>query len=730
MFRSARILFRLRPRPVEDLAVRARPAPEGFPLTEPTYTRESLIAAGLAPADADRILQRARELAADPAALQAARLAIEPRARGLDPNVLRARRLRDSFKDFIREFWHVVEPATPYMEGRHMVAIADHLQAVADGRITRLLITIPPGHAKSLLCAVMFPAWMWLRNPKWRVLCGSYAQDLSTRDAQRARDLIRSSEYGEVKAALGQAWKIAEDMDLKQQYMTTEKGFRLALAVGGKATGFRGDCVPGRTIIETEHGPRTVAALFERACVDLRTVPRVLAFDARTGSVVAEHVLAVQRKEAQPLLRITHANGELRCTSDHLVWTEGRGWIQARNLKPGTDMLRTPLGVTGISRVERVAVPEIVYDIQVDRCENFFADGVLVHNCLIFDDLVNVKEPEKITRDSLEQAKAWWNVTMSSRLNNLKTGVKIGIMQRVSEFDPCEDLIRRRLPDGRFEYDLVALPSEYDPDLLKALGRPADYVTSIGWKDWRSEPGELLFPELFPREVIEQAKQDLGSLTYAANHQQRPTPSAGGFFRRHWWRFWYPPDEPEPPPVTVDLGNGKTHECGQTRLPKITGLMLSCDLAFKDTVGSDFVAMQCWAYGAENPFRSTRFLIDQIHRRMDFPQTLAALRGFSELWPQASLKLIEDKANGPAVIATLRGEMSGIVPVEPLGGKEARANAVSPQIESGHVYIPHPKYAPWVEKFLAECHSFPKGAHDDQVDAMTQALARKRTIVV
>ena len=69
-------------------------------------------------------------------------------------------------------------------------------------------------------------------------------------------------------------------------------------------------------------------------------------------------------------------------------------------------------------------------------------------------------------------------------------------------------------------------------------------------------------------------------------------------------------------------------------------------------------------------------------------------------------------------------EIPGILPVNPYGGKVARAAAVSPLIEAGNVYLPHPQFMPWVNEFIEECAAFPNGAHDDQVDAMTQALLR------
>jgi predicted phage terminase large subunit-like protein len=81
------------------------------------------------------------------------------------------------------------------------------------------------------------------------------------------------------------------------------------------------------------------------------------------------------------------------------------------------------------------------------------------------------------------------------------------------------------------------------------------------------------------------------------------------------------------------------------------------------------------------------------------------------------------------VIQMLASEIPGILPVNPEGGKIARAAAVSPLIEAGNIYLPHPLWAPWVNDFIEECAAFPNGAHDDQVDAMTQALLRWHMVI-
>ena len=109
-----------------------------------------------------------------------------------------------------------------------------------------------------------------------------------------------------------------------------------------------------------------------------------------------------------------------------------------------------------------------------------------------------------------------------------------------------------------------------------------------------------------------------------------------------------------------------------------------------------------------------------IRKRMTFTGTIQAIRDMSDMYPQTHRKLIEDKANGSAAIDALRREISGLIPVNPHGGKEARASAVSAAVESGNVFLP--RFAPWLGDFIEECAAFPNAAHDDQVDAMTQAL--------
>jgi predicted phage terminase large subunit-like protein len=109
---------------------------------------------------------------------------------------------------------------------------------------------------------------------------------------------------------------------------------------------------------------------------------------------------------------------------------------------------------------------------------------------------------------------------------------------------------------------------------------------------------------------------------------------------------------------------------------------------------------------------------------MTFTESVKAVEAMTAKWPQTNTKLIEDKANGTAVLDVLRARMPGLTPITPKESKEARASAVAWAVEAHNVYLPAPGLAAWVDDLVEEAAAFPTGKHDDQVDALTQALNR------
>jgi len=144
-----------------------------------------------------------------------------------------------SLAAFAKQAWHVLEPSTPLVWGWCLDAICEHLEAVTDGKINRLLMNVPPGSMKSLLTGVIWPAWEWgPRGMPWKRFVGTaHEEQLAIRDSRKCRDLIKSEWYQ-------QLWPIEllSDLDGKREFGNKNKGIRQARAFTSM-TGVRGDCI-------------------------------------------------------------------------------------------------------------------------------------------------------------------------------------------------------------------------------------------------------------------------------------------------------------------------------------------------------------------------------------------------------------------------------------------------------------------------------------------------------
>ncbi|BCL83183.1 hypothetical protein ccbrp13_56480 [Ktedonobacteria bacterium brp13] len=154
----------------------------------------------------------------------------------LSSSSIRAERARRDFKLFVVDAWHELEPGTPLLWNWHLDALCEHLQALQERKITRLVIGIGPGHAKSTIVSQMFPDWVWLNNPYSRWLCASHSLDLAIRDNRYRRRLIESEWF---QARYSHIFKFAPDQKMKSYYENDKKGYMMAVAVRGSGTGKR-----------------------------------------------------------------------------------------------------------------------------------------------------------------------------------------------------------------------------------------------------------------------------------------------------------------------------------------------------------------------------------------------------------------------------------------------------------------------------------------------------------
>jgi predicted phage terminase large subunit-like protein len=333
-------------------------------------------------------------------------------------------------------------------------------------------------------------------------------------------------------------------------------------------------------------------------------------------------------------------------------------------------------------------------------------------------DVMIVDDPHKGRKeaDSAVQRETvwdWWTETARTRFG-ANTPV-IVIMTRWHE----DDLAGRLIENDKGAWTVVNIPAEANHKPAEGqtdpLGRePGQFLESTRGRHITRPIGKC---ELHPlgvekadgtfRECCDwdDIRHDVGARGWEALYQGNPTPSTGAIFKKaHLKAAQYDA------PMWTERADGSFWAIG------FDEVIQSWDMAFKDTEGSDYVCGQVWGRRGHHIY-----LLDQVYDRMDFVATCHAVRELSARWPQASLKLVEDKANGPAVIAQLRRKVPGMVGVEPNGSKVARAAAVSPFVEAGEVHLPAPELCPWAGALVAELTQFPQSPNDDRTDALTQA---------
>lgn len=306
---------------------------------------------------------------------------------------------------------------------------------------------------------------------------------------------------------------------------------------------------------------------------------------------------------------------------------------------------------------------------------------------MIIDDPVKNRE-QADSPTYRERAWEWYTDTVETRLS--PGAAVVIVLTRWHE----DDLAGRLLADNPDVWEVLNIPAQAVND-NDPLGR---------------EPGEFMISARGRTQAQWEArKRAVGPKTWGALFQGNPTPDEGGVF---------PSDLP-----TYDRPFWTTRSNGEHIINQLHNgqhqheLLMSWDLTFTGSSTSDYVVGQVW-------FREDAhvYLLDMFRGRIDFNRTLQAIQDMRTRWPQVGAVLVEAAANGHAAINMLQSSVPGIVPITPRGSKESRADAVSPFMYSGNVWLPSSSLLPNVTDLREEALNFPHGANDDTVDAMTQAL--------
>ena len=438
---------------------------------------------------------------------------------------------------FIRQAWPIIEPGTQFIDNWHIGLIAEHLHAVNDGEIKRLIINIPPRHMKSILATVCYPVWTWIRHPEKRFIKLSYSDSLSRKHNILSRDIINSPWY---QKNWSDRFQLKGDVNRQNEFENEQHGMMYSTSVGGAITGTGADVI----IVDDPQNPLMANSEAERA------------------NVIA-----------------------------------------------------------------------------------FFTN------------------------------------TLQSRLNDPKTGAFIIIMQRLHEMDLTGYILSEDLG-----YTHLCLPAEAPERTVITF--------PVSKKQIIREEGDILNPQRFDKDVLSGLKKSMGSLQYAGQYQQVPAPAEGNIFKREWLNNFYS-DGACPP--TQDIQ--------------------SWDMAFTKSEGSAKVAG--FVMGR---YKSGIYIKDLVNDKMSFTESVAAVRMLSGKWPKARAKVVENKANGPAIVDLLKKEIAGMVEFNPRGSKEERAISVTPYFEAGNIFLPDPKTHPWVNDLVEDLLKFPKGTYKDTTDALVQGI--------
>lgn len=277
----------------------------------------------------------------------------------------------------------------------------------------------------------------------------------------------------------------------------------------------------------------------------------------------------------------------------------------------------------------------------------------------------------------------WWDSAAASRVNDPQRSIRMLIAQRLHEDDLTGHILKTE-PDA---WERLIIPQEWEESQR--------HTTWLGWTDPRTADGQLMCAERFPGTFVAAEKRRLGSAGYAAQHQQRPAPEAGGIFQRDWFKR-----TAVVPPLDFTIHSWDPRN------------------SLEDKEGTSFVVGLC--LGVKGP---DVYVLDERRGRyspLETEQQAAdAHRKWVGLYGPCRALLMEQKASGPGAIERLRKTIPAVLGILPKGSKEERAAWVSPAVQAGNVFVCD---GAWSQDFLDELCSFPFGANNDRVDTLTQGL--------
>lgn len=643
-------------------------------------------------------------------------------------------RCEESLTEFVQTAWTSVDSST-FQPSWALDAMCDHLEAVTLGQIPRLLINIPPRCSKTTVASICWPAWVWARSiqtfwsgPKVKFLCGSYNAPLALGSANKMRRLTLSPWY---QGHWGGRFNLTQDQNTKSDFDNDKGGARQSTSVGGSLLGLGGDiiiCLPYKERVLTDRGLLPIGEIVtERLQVKIAGLSEL-------GTICWQTIEKYEKNPGNRIVEITWKGGSLRCTADHHVFVWGRGYVPAETIDEDDLLYGSDLDKKVVTSVKEVGWEEQTYNLRVEPCHNYFAEGILVHNC---DDPHNT-ETEKVVETDADRNKvaSWWKELSSTRLNSPKESAIVVVMQRLHE----QDLSGVILDSDDEDWVHLMIPMRHDVARHNVTVKLPQYSDEEPWEDPRVEEDELMWPERFGEVEVKRIESRLGPYMAAGRLQQAPVPKGGGIIKRDWWQTW---DAQEAQRYGLEW-SGERKEFPQCEL-----VVASLDTSYGEKQENDYNALTVWGIWQDRNKNRRAMLMFAWRKRLPLHGKLtSALPNEPKLnfdhrqkeawglveWVADTCRrykvkrlLIEDKTRGRDVAQEITRlyarENWAPELLQPIGDKVSRTHSVVPLFTDGCVWAPDTR---WSDLVIQESQSFPKAPHDDLHDTVTQFLSWSR----
>ncbi len=551
--------------------------------------------------------------------------------------------------------------------------IANRLQRLLVEKGQRILLHAMPQAGKSILVSNRFPAYVLGCDPLHRIRLACYGQEHAEHFSRDLLSLMQDDVYKECfpnpQCRLPRVNRVEEWSTVARVALRDAQPSFKPLGLGSGFTGLGVDCLPAGTLVETEDGPVDIRDLHLMA-----EKPRVWACDIYSGKPDLRSIVASREVQAEALVEVrTEGGRRLRCTPDHRVFVQGVGYLPASELTVGAPLVGYLHHPDSLESVEACAAgPVAVYDLQVAEHCNFYASGLLVHNCLIIDDpYKNAEEAHSEVINGIIWR--WWTDVVKPRLRP-ETNVVVCFHRW------CQDDFAGKLEqDGDWEkirFPALCDGGEDDPTFVEGI---------------RKE-GESLSPSRYPVDFLVREYKDRNPESWYSLYQGTPIAPGGN---------WFQVDRILP----------------YDTIPEGLVIYQGWDLAFTQKSYSDYTA--CVTIGVDED--ANAYILHVLRERWTPAQVKQGVLDMAKAWKPAVIG-IESQGWQSQVFKDVVSE--GLFPFLECKvknrDKQLRAQLLRTRIETGKVLAN--KSAPWWSAFQEELLAFPLGKHDDQVDAAVWAL--------